>query len=284
MSSVSMPLPERATASPILRDIDQVLRDSAAILERIRDSRDLPGLARAMLLAILLGGAVFGAALGGYRGGAQIAYAALKLPLVILFTAAICAPALTAVNAALGRPSNLRSDLALVLTSLGLGSLVIAAEAPVIILAGMLGVGYHDVALLTVGCCAVGGLAGLVFLIRGLSMSERRGRFSAALALLAVFGLAGAQMTWTLRPYLVRPKTLEVPFLRSVEGNLAEATLTAFDSARGIYREDAWPDDPEAYPDSNGPCDPHYATEEQLRACGLNGDADLRRPAADVEE
>src|SRR5262245_20251893 len=96
-----------------LREVDQLLRDRAAVLRRA-DENDLGGLARAVLLTIGASGAVFGAAIGAYRGGVQILYAAMKLPLAILLTAAVCAPALTAVNAALDRPASLRRDLALV--------------------------------------------------------------------------------------------------------------------------------------------------------------------------
>ena len=58
---------------------------------------------RTMVATIAITMAIVGAALGSYRGGVQIAYAAIKLPLVLLGTAALSAPALTAIGAALGR-------------------------------------------------------------------------------------------------------------------------------------------------------------------------------------
>jgi hypothetical protein len=55
---------------------------------------------------------------------------------------------------------------------------------------------------------------------------------------LSLLVLVGAQMSWTLRPYLVRPRTVEVPFIRAVEGSVIGAALESWSSARGIYDDD----------------------------------------------
>ena len=221
--------------------IDQLLRDRRAILDRIRDDIDLAGLARAMLITIAASAAIFGAALGTYRGGVQILYAAVKFPLLLLLTAAVCAPALTAFNSALDRPTSLRRDLALVLSALGLGSLLLVAQAPIILLATMVGVSYHSLILLTFCCSAAAGLASLIHLARGVRATDATRATSAVMALVIVFSVVGAQMAWTLRPYVVRPRAPEVPFIRSVEGNLIESVDRSFDSARGIYTRDSAP-------------------------------------------
>lgn len=228
--------------------IDQLLRDRGAILERIRGDVDLVGLARAMLITIAASAAIFGAALGTYRGGVQILYAAIKFPLLLLLTAAVCAPALTAFNSALDRPTSLRRDLALVLSALGLGSLLLVAQAPIILLATMVGVSYHTLILLTFCCSAASGLASLILLARGVRATDGARATSAVLALVMVFSVVGAQMAWTLRPYVVRPRAPEVPFVRSVEGNLIESVSRSFDSARGIYSRDHAPLPGEEYP------------------------------------
>jgi hypothetical protein len=235
LAALEIPRPPRS-----LQAVDLLLRYSGAILARIRDANDLAGLARTMILTIFACGAVFGAALGAYRGGVQVLFAAVKLPLVVLLTAAICAPALTAINSGLSRPASLRRDLALVLAALARGSLVLAALAPVVLLAVSLHASYHAVVLLTVGCCALGGLVGLVLLLRGLA-TESRARGAACLALLAVFVMVGAQMSWTLRPYLVRPRAPAAPFVRGIESSFLEAVATSVDSARGIYHRESAP-------------------------------------------
>jgi hypothetical protein len=235
VDTLELPRPPRS-----LQAVDLLLRCSGAILARIRDGNDLAGLARIMILTIFACGAVFGASLGAYRGGLQVVFAAVKLPLVVLLTAAICAPALTAINSGLNRPASLRRDLALVLAALARGSLVLAALAPVLLLAVSLHASYHALVLLTVGCCAVGGIVGLVLLVRGLA-HERRASGAACLALLAVFVMVGAQMSWTLRPYLVRPRTPAAPFVRGVESSFLEAVATSVDSARGVYHRESAP-------------------------------------------
>ena len=233
------PVTTPAPATP-LGEVDQLLRSRSSVLRRIEAGDDLAGLARSMILTIAAAGGVFGAAVGSYRGGLQILYAAIKLPLVILLTAAVCAPALTAINAALDRRADLRRDLALVLSALALGSLVLAAQAPLILLAGNWHAGYHGTTLLLVTCCAVGGIVGLTFLSSGVA-SGGRGAFAAVAALLVVFLCVGSQMSWTLRPYLVRPRATSVPFLRPIDSSLLESVVESLDSARGIYHRDAAP-------------------------------------------
>jgi hypothetical protein len=215
--------------------LDGLMRDRQGTLRRILDGDDLPGLVRTMIFAIGIGGAAFGAAIGSYREGLQILSAAVKLPLVMLFTAALCVPALTALGAALDRARDLRRDLALVLAALALGSVVVAATAPLVLLAISLRVPYHQVTLIVAGCCALAGLAALGFFVRGVRAIDRRRWRPLALGLLMVFVFVGTQMAWTFRPYMVRPRTPQPPFIRLVEGSFFEAVKKSLDSARGIY-------------------------------------------------
>jgi hypothetical protein len=217
--------------------IDELLRDRDRALERIAGERDLLGHGRATLATIAIAGAVFGAALGGYRGGVQILYAAIKMPLLLLATAAICAPTLSAFNTALDRPSSMRRDLSLVLAALAIGSLVLAAEAPIVLLAICFEVGYHSLVLLTVACCAVAGLCSLSLAARGMRHLSPARVGSAAAALVLVFTIVGAQMAWTLRPWVVRPRTRAVPFVRHIEGSLIDSVARTLRSARGTYRD-----------------------------------------------
>jgi hypothetical protein len=103
-------------------------------------------------------------------------------------------------------------------------------------------------ALLFAACCAVGGAAGLGFFWRGLGdggTDRGPGRVAAAASFLCVFALVGAQMAWTVRPYLVRPRAPEVVFLRSTaemkEESLVEAVIVTVRSARGEFSREAAP-------------------------------------------
>jgi hypothetical protein len=228
------PAPSQARGA--LATIDQLLRDRSSLIDRIQDADDLASLARAMIVTIFIAGAAFGASIGAYRGGWQILFAAVKFPIVVLLTAAVCAPALTAFNKAVGRPADIRRDLALVLSSLALGALVCAAEAPFLLLAAIFSASYHTVTLALVGSCVVAGLFAIVMLARGLCWKTTRSAVSVGLALLAVMSLVGAQMSWTFRPYLVRPRTEDPPFVRAIEGDFAHAVGEALQSASGRYR------------------------------------------------
>jgi hypothetical protein len=226
---------------PALEMIDLLLRDREAMLARIREGSDVAAIMRTMIATIAVCMAIVGAALGSYRGGVQIAYAAIKLPIVLLGTAALSAPALSAIGAALGRRSRLSADLALVMAALAFGALLLAACAPLIMVGRALELDYHRMILSTVAMFAVAGLAALRMVWRAVALEAARGWRTAVAGLCVVFSLVGGQLSWALRPYLVRPRTPEAPFLREVEGSLFDAVSGAFRSARGIYTRDEAP-------------------------------------------
>jgi hypothetical protein len=218
--------------------VDGLLTEPHSLVEQAQaaDAARQSELVRALLLTILGGTAAFGAAVGFYRGGAQMLYAAIKLPLVVLLTAAVSTPALTALGVALGRAAGLRADLVRVLAALARGSLVLTATAPLMLVASCIHLGYHAAVLLLVVCCAVAGAAGLPILGRAL-WGERKGRVFLIASMLVVVGLAGTHTAWLFRPYLVRPRTTSVPFLRSLDGSFGDSVDRSQRSARGIYDE-----------------------------------------------
>jgi len=228
--------------------VDQLLRDRKALLARIEGGHDLLEIARVMLVTIVVSSMSFGAAVGFYRGGEQIVYAALKFPLVLLFTAALCAPAFSALQKVVSGHTNVRADLALTLSSLALGSLFMAALAPVLLLAIMFEVDYHPLTLLTVACCSIGGVTGVSLFVRGVRGDTLPRRLVTGAALFLVVALVGTQMSWTLRPYLVRPRTEEVPFVRELEGSFLEAVGRSVLSSFEIYGRDYAPLPGEADP------------------------------------
>ncbi len=224
-----------------LLTVDNLLRDRDAVLDRIDRGEALGSMVRALVPTIAVSAAVFGAALGLHRGGVQIAYAALKLPLVLLLTAAVCTPAFAAFSTVvLGRP-DVRRDAATVLACLALGSLLMAATAPILVLLILLSASYHTVFLAAVGCGGLGGLAGLSIFLRALRRRPMEGRRFVTVALFSVFAMVGCQLSWTLRPYLLRPRTENVVFVRALEGSFLQAVAVSFDSARGLYHRAAAP-------------------------------------------
>jgi hypothetical protein len=226
---------------PAFGTIDLLLRDRAGMLARIRAGQDLPAILRTMIATIAACMAIVGAALGSYRGGVQIAYAAIKLPVVLIGTAALAAPALTAIGAALGRRARLAADLTLVMAALAFGALLLAAGTPLVLLGRSIDLDYHRMVLCTVAMFAVAGGAALHLVCRGVALEAGPGWRTAVAGLCVVFALVGGQLSWALRPYLVRPREPQPVFLREVEGSLFDAVAGALRSARGIYDRDAAP-------------------------------------------
>jgi hypothetical protein len=221
--------------------IEYLLRDRAALYRAIERDDDAQTIMRAMLLTIFVGAAVFGASIGSYRGGIQTVFAALKFPIVLLATAAICAPVLTTLEMALGNRGRWRRDLILVATAMATGAMWLVTLAPLIVLADVFEVQYHKFILLLAVSFAVSGVAALLMLgqgIRSLTRVESMGR---SVVLLTVFALVGMQMSWTFRPYVVRPRAETVPFVRSLDGSLVEALVNSARSASGEFSRDEAP-------------------------------------------
>ncbi|MCB9592958.1 MAG: hypothetical protein H6719_09525 [Sandaracinaceae bacterium] len=210
-----------------------LLRNPREVARRCLEEEKLRPLALASLAAVGLGAAVFGAVVGSFRGSEQILYGAVKVPIALLGALVICIPAFHAIAASLGRPWPLRTVIALTMAAAGRAALVLLATAPVLWLAFDLGLGYHASALAATGAYGLAGLAALGVLLRGLGRGKHS--MTTALAFVAVFLAAGGQTGWILRPYLVRPQTEDVPFLRSVEGGFADAVYRSTRSSVGIY-------------------------------------------------
>ena len=155
-------------AAPTTHPVDQLLRDRSAFLDRIEDRSEQLIVARAMIATIIAGTAVFGASMGTFRmngpyaSSLQVLFGAVKLPLIVLLTASVAAPAVSALSRALRGQSDLRRDFTLVLSSLALVAMILAAVAPVVLLMVLGGASYHLMILAVVGCCAVAGAFGVL--------------------------------------------------------------------------------------------------------------------------
>lgn len=224
----------------------RMIREPALLAEDCVRGESLDRVVKRSLFAIVVGTALFGAILGGTRGGMQVAYSALKLPMALLVTLVVATPAFHAFAALAGKPMPLRSGSALVLAALARASLALLALSPLLWLAVDLGFGYHasiEVAVLLYG---VAGLAAVSVIVQGLEGAPHRTR--ATFAFLCVFLPVFAQTAWVLRPYAGRPSAEVVPFLRGREGSFMGAVTTSAASMLGIYARDARRYDDSYYP------------------------------------
>lgn len=205
---------------------DVLLRDPDEACRRCLTGRDVVPLARIALLSVLAGGAMFGAVLGSYRGELQVPFAAVKMPLVLLATLVVTAPALWALGASSGRTWTMRAAASLVLVAAGRAALVLVALAPLLWLAIDLGAGYHFSSFLAAIVFGLGGLCALSTLVGGLGGASRLG---SALLAACVFVAALSQAGWVLRPWLGRP-SVPVAFFRTEPGHGALGSVV--ESAR----------------------------------------------------
>ena len=81
----------------------------------------------------------------------------------------------------------------------------------------------------------VAGGAAIALLGKSVRRAGRRGSTAVVIGLVTVFVMVGSQMAWTLRPYVVRPRSQEIQFLRNLEGSLYDAVRQSARSAMGIY-------------------------------------------------
>jgi len=220
------------SASPALVLVEELLREPGRFVDRL-DENASPARIRLLLGIIAVTGAVFGAAVGMFRGGIQTLYCATKVPLVLLVTLAVSAPAFLAVARATRTEISARGLIGLTLGASARFGLVLAGLAPVLWLCEGVA-GYHRMILATVAACAIAGCMAGGLLFRGLARAKGHGAL-AGICIVGIFAIVGGHSSWMLRPFVVRPRTKHVPFLRPVESDLASSVGKSTRSAAGLY-------------------------------------------------
>lgn len=242
--------------------LELLLRDPAAFLAALDRVEASPhadaaaaALARALVGAVAVGAGLFGVVVGAHRGGLQVIFCAVKVPLILLVTLVVCAAPFLAFAHAARLPLTARAVITLALASSARFALVLLGLAPFVWLMEGWSLGYHRVILAVVAVCAAAGVAAGRVLFSGLARFGGAGT-RVGLAFVAVFGLVGAQTSWILRPFVLRPRTEGVPFVRALEGDFLDALGTTARSA--MRRDDGRPPPParRPLPDCrSAPCD-----------------------------
>ena len=213
------------TGQMLLR-LDELLRSPKTVAERIAAREDLRPLVMSALLALVVGAGTFGAVLATSRGGLQLLYSAVKLPLAILITLCLCVPAFFAIARALGRDIVFGGMVGLMLSAAGRAALVLMALAPAVWFLFDRGLDYHLGVLLSAGCYGLAGVSALRLVASGVGLDARGLGILACCA--AVLLPTGAQSAWMLRPFIGRPAQAHVPLLRHKESSFADAVYTTF--------------------------------------------------------
>jgi len=189
---------------------------------------------------IACGCALYGAAVGLWRGPLQALYTGVKMPLLIFLTCGGNALLNGLLAQVLGSGLSFRETWLAILMSFTIASLMLAALSPVVLFiclnsppleSAASGSGHSITLLCDVAVIAYAGVAANRRLLR---LLERR--CVSALAGRRVFWswlagnlLLGAQLAWVLRPFIGSPR-LAVQFLRAdpLHGNFYESVFRAF--------------------------------------------------------
>lgn len=201
-----------------LATADDILRRAPWITRQLDSRRVLARMAGCLVACGLL----YGAAMGSFRGLAaqpqwarQMAYSAVKVPLLLTATFAISLPSFFVLSSLLG----LRRDFAKAVRSLvaaqaGL-AIVLASLAPLTLVWYASSAVYSQALLFNGAMFAIASLAAQ-WLVRGyyrpLIAINHRHRW-VLWGWLLVYTLVGIQMAWLLRPFVGSP-AYEVRFLR----------------------------------------------------------------------
>ena len=219
---------ENATAT--LQFAEAVLRDETSAITQIGEGRDLGRTTRQALFWGAIAAAVFGVTLGAYdQSFLQVATSALKLPLLLFGSAALCFPTFHAMQV-LRAPKalSLAQSVALQATALSSTAVVWASfSLPLFFLIGTTR-HYKLAQFLAIGVGAAGGFVGLARLRAGYRRlcdpEQKRGTAKALLLYFLIHAVVGAQLAWVLRPFIGSP-TLGFELFRDLDGNIFKHIL-----------------------------------------------------------
>lgn len=175
---------------------------------------------------------VYGLALGSYELRAlQALYSAVKLPLLLALSTAICFPNFFAVNTVLGLREDFAHACRGLLAAQATVALALASLAPLALLAYASACSYRFAVVMNGALCAIAAVAGQVTLQRHYRPLEARNprHRVARRAWLLLYVFVAIQLAWLLRPFVGSPD-VETRFLRE----------DAWDNAYVIVARTVW--------------------------------------------
>ncbi len=245
-----------------------LLRDRKSFLDEIRRDIKTERKVGALLISSSLFFAVYGAIIGSSSGWLQAISSAIKLPALYLITLIICLPTLFFFDILFGSKLNFGQYAALLLTNIGIISVLLFSFAPITLFFLISIHDYNFFLLLNVGIFALTGLIGIKLLYQAmrtidypklvalepepqtddflpidetpvrvndprLASDTSKTRIKLLQFWLVLYGLVGSQLGWTLRPFFGAPGE---PFqlFRTIEGNFYSQVIRSFLTLIGI--------------------------------------------------
>lgn len=188
---------------------------------------------------IVVGSALFGAAIGCWHSPRQAVFTAVKFPFLILFTVFANALLNGMLAPLLGLRLGIRDSLMAVLLSFALACAILAGFAPLLwfvvwnvprfeVSSGTEVLAYRFMQLATVGMIAVSGVVANVKLLRFFEHKSESRKVSRRVLFSWLAGnlLLGSQICWVMRPFIGWP--------------LADAVFLVEDPFQGNFFETCW--------------------------------------------
>jgi hypothetical protein len=213
-----------------------VLRNPVKVVEEHEESAALRDVIVPLLSIAAIGAGIFGMVVGGYRGGLQVPFAAVKMPALLWIPVVLTLPAARAFFGAAEIDVSWNRMAIAGLVAMARTAILAAAAGPAVWLIYSLEPSYHLAVLLLALTLGIVGLPGLTVLARSMP-SGGRNRWMAVVASVFVLSLCTAQTGWVLRPFVARPAA-EVTFLRSIEEDVFSSLGATSRSATGDYSND----------------------------------------------
>ena len=175
---------------------------------------------RHLALAVLIAGPAYGAVMGTFSLDRlerlrMVAYAAIKMPLLVFGTALVCLPGFFVLNSVLGLRRDFREAIAAVLAGQAALALALASLAPLTACAYVSGFNHRAALLFNAAMFTFATAAGQTIMLRCYRPLIARARAHAIMlwAWVALYAFVGIQMGWMLRPFVGTPG-LPVTFFR----------------------------------------------------------------------
>ena len=219
--------------------IETILRDRKAFFLEIREGKGLGEKMRALLVSSVAFFALYGAVMGSSHSLWQALSSAAKLPMLFLTTLVVCAPTLYFFNLNFGSNQSLGQNVALMLTTITVTSVLLLSFAPVVTFFLLTTSQYQFFKLLNVGVFTISGIVGVTFLGYGMRIVSYAGddgtgaRRAVVWLWIMLYAFVGSQMAWTLRPFVGAPG-LPFELFRQLGGNFYANILASIGEILGF--------------------------------------------------
>jgi hypothetical protein len=186
--------------------LDYILRAQTALFEQIHTQRDLPRIITSMAVLCVFLSAIYGATMGMNHSIFLTLSSAIKLPILFTLTAIICIPSLYTFNVLLGQRFRFLQTVALMITTLGTTTILLASLSPLSFFFAFTTKDYNFLVLMHVAIFGLCGIYGVKYLYRGCSYLAFRMEHPLNQMLLriwiAIYAIVGMQLGWRLRPFI----------------------------------------------------------------------------------